>query len=411
MKLLYTFGVNLYTSAIRVASLWNPKAKKWLKGRKETWNLIEKWKGRNDIPTHWFHCASLGEFEQARPIIEELKNADKCQIIITFFSPSGFEVKKNYDLADLICYLPIENQKNVNRFLSKIKPDNAFIVKYEFWAKYILQAKKTGVKLYLVSAVFHKKQPFFKWYGGYMRNVLASFDSIFVQDKASQNQLKEINIESVLAGDTRYDRVFQNASNVQPYPEIEKFINSEPVLIIGSSWSEDERFLTKLINSNSFSWKIILAPHEIKENRLREIETNFNLKKIRYSKLKGEEDNSGSYQMLIIDNIGMLMNIYQYGTLAYVGGAFGKGLHNILEPACFGIPVIFGNNYVKFNEAYDFIENRIGYSISDASELADVFDVLKAIDKKEEILSFMAEKRGATSQILSHVMMEKLPVK
>ncbi len=400
MRLIYLFGVRIYAFAIRVASLWNPKAKAWMHGRKDVWSSLRTWQKTED-PVYWFHCASLGEFEQGRPLIEKLKAKEKCQIVITFFSPSGYAIRKQYELADLVIYLPRETPANVKRFLDEVRPIKAFFIKYEFWALYLFQAKARGVKLYSIAAVFRKNQLFFKWYGGYMRRVLATFDRIFVQDATSQKLLDSIKIASVLAGDTRYDRVMENAAKVGNYPAIERFKNTEKVLVIGSSWPEDERVLFNFLQLKEFDWKVIIAPHEITENHLKSIEKGIGLKSVRYSDF--DQHTPLDVRCLIIDNIGMLMHLYQYADIAYVGGAFGKGLHNVLEPACFGVPVIFGEKYSKFREATDFVTHQIGFSIGNAIDFRATFTELALVDRKADVIRFMHRRVGATQLILSEI--------
>lgn len=400
MRFIYIFGVRIYAFAIRLAAFWNPKAKAWMDGRKEVWERLTGWE-RKETPVYWFHCASLGEFEQGRPLIEKLKAHEECQIIITFFSPSGYAIRKHYDLADLVIYLPRETGANVKRFLDKVKPSKAFFIKYEFWALYLLEAKARGVKLYSVAAVFRKKQLFFKWYGSYMRKVLTTFDRIFVQDRASQKLLESIKIPSVIAGDTRYDRVMENAAKVGRYPAIEQFKGSSSVLVIGSSWPEDEAVIFNFLKEKEFDWKVIIAPHELAENHLKAIEQRIGMKSVRYSNF--DENTPMDVRCLIIDNIGMLMHVYQYADIAYVGGAFGKGLHNILEPACFGVPVIFGPNYSKFIEAHDFVTHQIGFSISNAIEFKTAFTELALVDRKADVIRFMHKQVGATQLILTEI--------
>ena len=395
---MYTLGVRSYSFMIRIASLWNAKAKKWIKGRQDCWSALDNWE-RKESPVYWFHCASLGEFEQGRPLIEKLKSEGDCQIVITFFSPSGYEIRKNYELADLILYLPQETQSNVNRFLEFVTPTKVFFVKYEFWAKYIFTAKKRGASVYSISAVFRKNQLFFKWYGGYMLRILKAFDHVFVQDEKSAQLLEDHGLKSTVSGDTRYDRVMQNAKKVKPYPEIERFIEGKKVLVVGSSWAEDESVILATINDSEFDWKIIIAPHEIGDKRVEGLVAKFHKETIRYSQIEKNE----SAAVLVIDNIGMLMNVYQYATIAYVGGAFGKGLHNILEPACFGVPVIFGNSFEKFQEAYDFIENGIGFSVNAPDEFKKVFNELRGMNKREEVLDFMNARVGATALIFNEI--------
>lgn len=397
MKLFYSFGVNLYVLGIHIASLWSSKAKKWVAGRKDLWQKLEGFDNSGDVI--WFHCASLGEFEQGRPIMEKIKAQKDCKIVVSFFSPSGYEIRKNYEGADLVCYIPKDSIRNARRFLDLIKPREIYFVKYEFWANYILEASRRKIKLYSISAVFRKSQIFFKFYGGYMRSVLRVFDQIFVQNKASQHLLSSIQLDSVLAGDTRYDRVFENASKVQDYPLIKEFVRDKRVLVCGSIWMEDLKVIEEKLNALQ-GWKIIIAPHEIKDAFIHEIIERIRKKSIQYSVLN--ESNTDA-DVLIIDNIGMLMNLYQYGDMAFVGGAFKTGLHNILEPAAFQLPVIFGDKYGKFPEAYDFIENGIGFPIEDAYDFNRVVDELSSQDLSSKVEGFMTTRRGATAIILSNV--------
>ncbi len=401
MKFIHQIVTELYFLAAKIASLWNNKAKLFVEGRKTTWNKLQAFKpGNNEV--YWFHCASLGEFEQARPLIEKLKALKACKVIITFFSPSGYEIRKNYDSADLIIYLPKDSSKNARRFLNKVKPTKIFFIKYEFWPNYLLEANKLNIPTYLVSGVFRKNQIFFKWYGGFMKNVLKSFNKVFLQNIKSQVLLDTINIKSIVTGDTRFDRVMDNAKNVKSFPLIEQFINQQPVLVIGSCWQEDESVIFPVLNKINHL-KIIVAPHEINEGHLTTIEKQLNKKSIRYSKIE-DGKNLSEYEVLIIDNIGMLMHLYQYAKVAYIGGAFGKGLHNILEPASFGVPVIFGNNYAKFPEAFQFIDEGIGFSIGNSSEFEGILNTLSKQDLSAKVLRFMNTHQGATDKILIEVL-------
>ena len=405
MRLVYLIGIRLYTLAVRISALWNPKAKKWVKGRQDVWQQLQEFERKQNQPLFWFHCASLGEFEQGRPLMERIKNNRQGQLVITFFSPSGYEIRKNYELADLIVYLPIENQRNVNRFFDLVRPTQVFFVKYEFWATYVMKAKSLAIPIYSISAVFRKKQLFFKPWGGYMRKVLKQFDAIFVQNSESKKLLDSIQIPSILVGDTRYDRVMSNAEKVRSFPEIEHFILSRSVFVIGSSWSDDEKILLPLINKESFKEKVIIAPHEIDESRIQAIENGVLKRTVRYSSLT--EQSAKDAEVLIIDNIGMLMHLYQYADVSYVGGAFGTGLHNILEPACFGVPVLFGPDHQKFHEAADFIENEIGVSVANLTQLQKAYEKLTPLEYKEKIRSFMKTKTGATELIYNQVFNQR----
>jgi len=400
MRLIYQIGANLYFFVIRIAALWNPKAKLFIMGRKEAIDKLNTFTPNEN--TYWFHCASLGEFEQARPLIEALKLKDEnCQIVITFFSPSGYEVRKNYEFADLILYLPKDSKSNATLLLDKIMPSKIFFIKYEFWANYLLEAKERKIPTYLVSGVFRENQIFFKWYGGFMRDILKSFTTIYLQNENSKVLLDSIGVNSIVTGDTRFDRVMQNAEKVRPFPSIENFIDNKKCLVVGSSWKEDEAVVCSTLNKLKGT-KVIIAPHEIHESRISSIEASLTQKVLKFSDLKAST-NSEDFDVLIIDNIGILMHLYQYADVAYVGGAFGKGLHNILEPACFGVPVIFGNNYSKFPEAFQFLEAGIGYSISNNKEFELIFNNLMKVSDSSKVLTFMNSQKGSTTKIIKNI--------
>lgn len=395
MSLFYSLGVNLYVLGIRISSLWNPKARKWVQGRRDVWQSLENFDSSGKL--YWFHCASLGEFEQGRPLMERLKQEEACKIVVTFFSPSGYEIRKNYEGADLIIYLPKDSKKNARRFIDLLNPNAVFFVKYEFWAHYLLYCKQQNIPTYSISATFRKGQVFFKPLGGYMRNVLKSFDQIFVQDQDSKELLRSIEVESVVSGDTRFDRVMQNAEKVESYPDIQTFCGDTKVLICGSIWDEDLQVIKGKLNELD-GWKIIIAPHEISDEFIVRIESSLKLKSARYS--------TGSFSnedLLIIDNIGMLMNIYQYGDLAYIGGGFKTGLHNILEPAAFGLPVIFGDQVDKFPEAKVFVGSGVGKMVSNADQFNSSFDSLVASELKDEVKAFMKSHTGAVDKIIGHI--------
>jgi 3-deoxy-D-manno-octulosonic-acid transferase len=421
MKFLYSIGVWLYTAAVNIAALWNPKAKKWVVGRRESLQKLENFSlrpfrlpsmtdtGKAVEPIHpplyWFHCASLGEFEQGRPLIETLKTKSDCQIVVSFFSPSGYEIRKNYDLADLIFYLPVDSKKNAKKVFDYLNPTAVFFIKYEFWANYIFEAKSREIPFYSVSAVLRKNQIFFKWYGGYMRSVLNACTTIFVQNETSKNLLDSIKINSVLAGDTRYDRVMKNAEKAQRFPNIDSFTQGHKIFVCGSLWLPDLQTISAALQNLGDNWKIILTTHEIDEAHLKEAEGFFSSQKlIRYSKLNDQNSDS---KILLIDNVGMLMHLYGYADLAYVGGAFKTGLHNILEPASFGLPVIFGPRHEKFPEAKLFIENGIGFSVSDAIDFESVLKKLQSENLKEKVIAFMNSQKGATNLIINSLFGNK----
>jgi len=353
MKLLYIIGIWAYTLLIKLFSLFNPKAKLFIKGRKNIFNIIAQ--KINPAEKHiWFHFASLGEFEQGRPVLEKIKNLYPAKkIIITFFSPSGYEIRKNYALADVF-YLPIDTPGNAKRFISSINPEMAIFTKYEFWHFYFKELKDQGIPLYVISGIFRESQAFFKWYGNFYRNILKSVTYFFVQNKESENLLKSIGLNNVtISGDTRFDRVYENAQSPKALPLIESFIGNSPTLICGSTWPEDEKILSALSEKYP-NWKFIIAPHEIHESHIESIEKQFSVNNVRFSIFSSSNQTpNAEHQTLIVDNIGMLSSLYQYGKVAYIGGGFGIGIHNTLEAAAFGLPVIFGPKYDKFQEAKD----------------------------------------------------------
>jgi 3-deoxy-D-manno-octulosonic-acid transferase len=325
-------------------------------------------------------------------------------VVITFFSPSGYEIRKDYNQADLILYLPKDSSKNAKLVLNSSKPSKIFFIKYEFWPHYLLEAKSRSIPTYLVSGVFRKKQIFFRWYGGYMRDVLKSFKAIFLQDKNSQSLLRNIKISGQITGDTRYDRVMQNAQKVEKFPLIESFIDEKKTIVIGSCWAEDEAIIFPVLNNRS-NVKIIIAPHEIDAPQIKSIISRLKKKVLKYSEIE-DVNNIQEFDVLIIDNIGILMHLYQFADLAYIGGAFGKGLHNILEPASFGVPVIFGENYAKFPEAFQFIDAQIGFSIKDCMGFEKIYDNLCQTNISKEVLRVMNNKVGATDKIISNIFVD-----
>ncbi len=376
MRFLYNISIKLYQLIISFASLFNPKAKKMIEGRKMLLHRI-----KNEIEAGyiiWFHIASVGEFEQARPIIEKIKKEYPFKkILITFYSPSGYELRKNYPLADYIYYLPFDTTKNAKDFLEIVKPEMVFFVKYEFWFNYIYQIYYRQIPLFLISGIFRPSQHFFKAYGSWFAKHLQMFNHIFVQDFRSAELLKSIGVNNyTISGDTRFDRVFNNTLNPLPFEDISSFANNKKTLLAGSSWPADEKLIAEYFYSSSEKIKIIIAPHEIEESHLQNIESRFSKAKIkRWSKLN-TDDNLQELEILIIDSVGKLMHLYQYADVAYIGGGFGVGIHNILEAACFGKPILFGPNYQKFKEARDLIKIKAAFSINDATLLKTELDKL-----------------------------------
>ncbi|MET0573646.1 MAG: glycosyltransferase N-terminal domain-containing protein [Pedobacter agri] len=384
--------------------MFNTKARLFIQGRKDLFEKIEKRISKTDKPI-WFHFASLGEFEQGRPVLEALKSAQQeKKIIVTFFSPSGYEIRKNYTLAEVF-YLPIDSAFNARRFLDIVNPEMAIFTKYEFWHFYFQGLKDRNIPLYVISGIFRPGQAFFKWYGGFYRDILKSVTYFFVQNKESEDLLKSVGLDNVtINGDTRFDRVYENAQTPKRLAEIEKFIDGSPTLICGSTWPEDEILLSVLPGKYP-DWKFIIAPHEIHERHIENIEKLFATGIIRFSVLGKQAPESNLHpSVLIIDNIGMLSSLYQYGKVAYIGGGFGAGIHNTLEAAAFGKAVIFGPKYDKFQEAKDLIAIGAAKSIANSAELIEAFDFLKenkaAAHTSEK---YVEDKKGATALIVSTI--------
>jgi 3-deoxy-D-manno-octulosonic-acid transferase len=405
MLLLYRFGLSIFYILMKFASLWHPKAKLWVSGRQNWEKELRKKVGKIESSV-WFHFASLGEFEQGRPVLEALKKAEpETNIIISFFSPSGYEIHKNYPLALAVCYLPLDTTNNATTFIEIIKPKYAVFTKYEYWFYFFRTLHQKHIPLYLISGIFRKNQAFFKCYGGFYRQMLSFITYFFVQNEESKTLLNSLGITQVsVNGDTRFDRVAENAKNKKELKEIEAFCGSSKVLVAGSTWPADEELLNTIIESYP-NWKFISAPHEIAEANLQRLEEQLLGKTIRYSNL--EVHKLTLPQVLIIDNIGLLSSLYAYGTIAYIGGGFGKGIHNTLEAAAFGLPVIFGPKYQKFQEAKDLIELNAGFSISNQAELNDCFKLLQSDTHKEagkQAKAYVDEHTGATAQILEKII-------
>jgi 3-deoxy-D-manno-octulosonic-acid transferase len=398
----YNLSVRAYGLAVQIASVFNPKAKKWVLGRR---NFFDKLPKITDQRVIWFHCASLGEFEQGRPIIEAWKKEHPSQfLLVTFFSPSGYEVRKNYEQADYCCYLPLDTPSNAKQFISHFKPEKAFFVKYEFWLNYIHQAEQAKCELYSISTLLRKNHRFFKWYGGNFRKALLHFNHFFVQDENTRELLNSISISKVtVVGDTRYDRVFDRVKEQNTNVLLENWIEpNDTVLVIGSSWKEDEEVLLPVLHSSNQFDKIILAPHEVSTSNVARITSMLKIPYTTYTESEKTTVISKEAPLLILDCIGVLADAYQYGTIAYVGGAFKTGLHNILEPATFGLPVIFGPHHVKFPEAQQFIAAGIGTSIGNSNELQVAFENnlndLQHLNPK--VKEFIATRVGAREKIM-----------
>lgn len=407
LNLLYTISIFLLRSLYSLAALFHPKAKLFVNGRKKIFKKLEAAFSGNTQPVVWVHCASLGEFEQGRPIMEAFrKQYPSYKILLTFFSPSGYEVRKNYNGADYIFYLPWDTSSNAKRFVEITKPALAIFVKYEFWYFYSAALKSKSIPLISASCIFRPEQIFFKWHGFFFRRILKNFNHFFVQTTQSIELLKQIGINnSSLVGDTRFDRVHDITTNAVDIELAQQFKGDDKVFVVGSLWPEDLEVLAPFINENKNLLKFIIAPHEISEKFLTEIEVSISVKSVRYSK-SGQHLNS--YDVLIIDNVGMLSSLYRYGEFAYVGGAFGKGLHNILEAACYGVPIFFGNkNYEKFQEANELIMRGGAFSLADYSELKTTYEMMMSRPENfllacEVTKSYVTENLGATDKIMKY---------
>jgi 3-deoxy-D-manno-octulosonic-acid transferase len=406
MKFLYNFLIFIVSLLLPIIGLFNKKIKLFVNGRKETFSKISSLKNQKTI---WLHVASLGEFEQARPIIEEIKKKySKYKILVTFFSPSGYEIRKNYNLADVVCYLPLDSKSNARKFIQEVNPTFAVFIKYEFWPNLLNQLKRKEIPTILVSGILREKQLFFKSYGGFMRKSLNAFHHFFVQDSNSKELLNSISLENVtVAGDTRFDRVSKILEQDNSLDFIKEFKNNQYTIVAGSTWQEDEELLVNYINNNAFeNEKLIIAPHNINSDAILELQKSINKKTVLFS-AKTDKDLK-EYQVFIIDTIGILTKIYTAADVAYVGGGLKTGLHNILEPATFGIPVVIGNKYDKFKEAIDLVKIGGCISIKNQEEFTKAFNQLKN-DKSSRNLTGIINKKyiqdnlGATELIMNYL--------
>lgn len=407
----YNIFLGLYLLGVRLLSIWNPKARLWLAGRKN-FPVTDKAKAGNQVV--WMHCASLGEFEQGRPVLESVKSQyPNALIILTFFSPSGYEVQKNYQGADHVFYLPLDSADNAKKFIDAINPTLVLWVKYEYWFYYLTELKKRGIPVLLISGIFRKEQPFFKWYGGLWKKILGAFTHFFMQNEASVQLLSSVGITQnvTVSGDTRFDRVIAIAEKFEPVPGIEQFCGDSKVIVAGSTWEDDEAELVHYVKANAHI-KFIIAPHEIGQDNLKEVQTAFP-NAIFYSALQHLQEKGIATNCLIIDNIGMLSRLYKYADITYVGGGFGEGLHNILEAAVYGKPVLFGPDYDKYAEAVDLVACGAAIPINNAIELEEELTYL--LTNADELSAASAEatnyvyaKKGATEKISQFIQAKRL---
>ncbi len=369
----YNIGITAYQTVLQLVAPVNAKARQWVEGRYNWINRLTHQLENNQSPIAWFHAASLGEFEQGRPVIEAYREQyPNHKILLTFFSPSGYEVQKHYVEADYVLYLPADTPSNAHQFVSLVKPRIAFFIKYEFWYNYLHELKAAHVPVICFSAIFRPNQLFFKSYGYFYRSLLSYFDHILVQNQASVQLLESIGIHNVtLAGDTRFDRVWQIAATTQEIPVARLFKDNQPLLVIGSAWPEDMNVLIPFINTFPRQLKVIIAPHEIHDGQISQWQSQLIRPSVRFSQT--QEADAAKVNILVIDNVGMLSSLYQYGEFAYIGGAFRQGLHNILEAATFGMPLFFGPDYSKFQEAVDLVNEGAAFPIRNMDELTAAF--------------------------------------
>lgn len=398
--LLYNIAIALYGFGIRIAAFFNPKARKWAEGRKGLLERIEADSFNFKQETIWFHCASLGEYEMAKPVIEALK-ADNSNntIVLTFFSPSGYEIRSENSVADFVYYLPLDTKSNAQRFIELIKPTKVVFIKYDLWYHHLFAVKNAGAKLMLISAQFNSKQSYFKWYGSVQRKALELFDMIFLVDKESQNCLDGIGISNTtVCGDTRYDRVMENAANASENKFVEEFKGEHKMVVCGSTWPEDETILASAIKANP-NVKWLIAPHEVDYKNIKRIKSQ-TPNTICFSNYKKSDA-----QVLILDSVGLLNSLYRYADVAYVGGGFKTGLHNILEATAFGVPTVFGPDTSRFPDAEELSEKGLALKVHSGSELNDTLSQLLSSDpwnKKNDLLQFMSSRTGATNAILEY---------
>lgn len=407
MAFIYNLFVYIAWFLLRLAARFNDKLHLFVKGRKMTFALLAEAIAPDD-QVIWLHAASLGEFEQGLPIIEKLREEyPTFKILVTFFSPSGYEVKKNTRAADAVVYLPMDTNANAQRFLKMVHPSLAVFVKYEIWPNYLRELNSRKIPTLLISAIFRKEQTYFKWYGGFMRKALETFDHIFVQNRESSELLETIDItRTSVSGDTRLDRVTEIVERDNTLPMVQAFKGKSRCLVAGSTWPEDEEHLVAFINSSNKGLKFILAPHKIERDRIMGLAAAIHKASVLFS--HADLSSIGTFDVLIIDNIGMLTKIYSYADIAYVGGAFSTGLHNTLEPAVFGIPVIIGPHYRGFKEAEDLVAQKGILPIANGTTLRQLLENLleepELLQKTGAInAAYISKNKGASIQIMGYI--------
>lgn len=403
MKIVYTASIRVVGFVLKFLALFNKKLKLFVEGRKDVFFYLKE---KIDVNEQyiWFHTASLGEFEQGLPVMKELRKKNK--IIVTFFSPSGYEIRKNSKDVDVVVYLPLDTPENARRFIEVIRPKTAIFVKYDFWYHYLSELKKNQIPTYLISGNFRENQIFFKSYGGMMRDCLRCFSHFFVQNEKSKLLLQSIGFENVMvSGDTRFDRVLEILDRDNSLDFIETFKNNSTCVVFGSSWEEDEEIYLSYVNNSTGNIKFIIAPHNINPEKIHFFKQKISKKIVFFSERQGK--NLSDFDVFIIDTIGILTKVYSYADIAYVGGGMGKsGLHNVLEPAVFGIPVVIGKNYEKFNEAKALVGRGGVVSITSEEEFKQIMDLLISVPEKQEEMGkvnkdFIRESQGATQAFIT----------
>ncbi len=402
---LYNLSIYLTGLLIRLAALWHPKARKWVVGRTDLFSQLQAAFSQRTHAVVWFHCASVGEFEQARPVIEQFRlQAPGYKILLTFYSPSGYELRKNYDQADWVFYLPLDTPSQARCFVETVQPTVVFFAKYEFWYNFLTQLSQRKIPTFLFSAIFRPNQAFFKWYGSFFRQMLTCFTHIFVQNQASADLLQSIDISAVTAaGDTRIDRVSAIARHPKNIPELEAFKQAKPLLIVGSAWPGDMAILLPFLNTFAEPLKLVIAPHEIHEAGIEKLQKSLARPSVRYS--QRNQQTLSDYDTLIIDNVGLLASLYQYADFAYIGGGFTDGIHNILEPAVFGMVIFFGPDYQKFQEAHDLIGLQAAFSVRKSTDFETVFqkfyyDLSLQEKAARTTRQYIGHNAGATQRVL-----------
>ncbi len=404
---LYNIVIFLYGKLVQVASLKSAKAKLWVEGRQEVFAYLEKNISKN-ASIIWIHAPSMGEFEQARPLISTIKNnLPSYEILVTFFSPSGYEIYKDYPSADYVCYLPIDTKKNAQRFINIVDPCFTFFVKYDFWANYLNELQKRNYKHYVISAIFRSNHYFFKNYGKWMLGILSKIDHFFVQNEDSKYMLLTKNITQVSnVGDTRFDRVLEITQNAKKLPILDSFKDQSPLFIAGSTWSRGEEMMIEFIKHYGSRFKYVIVPHEIRESAIKKMELQIDVEVLRWSNANAM--NAKTAQVLIVDQIGLLSSMYTYANIAYIGGGFGKGIHNTLEAATFGMPIFIGPNNENFQEANDLKALGAAIEISSAQEMIAQCDLLltrqnKWDELKQKSSNYVQNRVGATDKIYQMV--------